>query len=113
MFYQVTIQPEDRASQIILWRSGDDSREPGVYEMTAMTFGTACSPCIAYHVKLKNALEHKDSDPRAVKSISDFHYVDDMVDTSSSCEYHKRCVKFTEMVALICVTLFQNQSDNY
>jgi len=77
MFHQVLIRPEDRCSQRFLWRDGDDERDPDVYEMNVMTFGAACSPSAAHYLKTMNALKYRDSDPRAVKAITDYHYVDD------------------------------------
>ncbi|XP_070854311.1 uncharacterized protein [Drosophila suzukii] len=81
MFHQVLIRPEDRCSQRFLWRDGNDDRDPDVYEMNVMTFGAACSPSAAHYVKTVNALKFRDSDPRAVKAIIDYHYVDDYVDS--------------------------------
>ncbi|XP_039488815.1 uncharacterized protein LOC120450089 [Drosophila santomea] len=81
MFHLVLIRPEDRCSQLFLWRDGDDDRDPDVYEMDVMTFGAACSPSAAHYVKTVNALKFRDSDPRAVKAITDYHYVDDYVDS--------------------------------
>ncbi|XP_070855548.1 uncharacterized protein [Drosophila suzukii] len=81
MFHQVLIRPEDRCSQRFLWRDGNDDRDADVYEMNVMTFGAACSPSAAHYVKTVNALKFRDSDPRAVKAIIDYHYVDDYVDS--------------------------------
>ncbi|XP_065365548.1 uncharacterized protein LOC135958579 [Calliphora vicina] len=79
MFHQVIVAPEDRCSQRFLWR--EDTREPpDSYKMLVMTFGAACSPCVAHYVKETNALSYRDKYPRAVKSIVDHHYVDDFVD---------------------------------
>ncbi|XP_065363858.1 uncharacterized protein LOC135957111 [Calliphora vicina] len=50
MFHQVVVAEEDRCSQRFLWRD-DASGPPEVYEMLVMTFGAACSPCIAHYVK--------------------------------------------------------------
>ena len=52
--------------------------------MLVMTFGAACSPCIAHYVKEKNAMEYRDRFPRVVKSILDHHYVDDLIDSFNS-----------------------------
>ncbi|XP_067628473.1 uncharacterized protein [Eurosta solidaginis] len=81
MFHQVRIRKEDRCSQRFLWRDGNTSKQPEVFEMVVMTFGAACSPCAAQYVKSLNALEHQDKSPRAVKSILERHYVDDFVDS--------------------------------
>ncbi|KAH8241600.1 hypothetical protein KR038_008745, partial [Drosophila bunnanda] len=81
MFHQVLMQPQDRCAQRFLWRQGDDRKDPEIYEMTVMTFGAACSPCSAQHVKSVNALRHMHTDPRAVLAINEYHYVDDYVDS--------------------------------
>ncbi|XP_046868771.1 uncharacterized protein LOC124461276 [Drosophila willistoni] len=79
MFLQIYVQPQDRRSQRFLWRDGQ--READVYEMQVMTFGAACSPSAAHHVMTLNAMRHQQVDPRAVKAITDYHYVDDYVDS--------------------------------
>ncbi|XP_049316979.1 uncharacterized protein LOC125779750 [Bactrocera dorsalis] len=87
MFHQVLIREDDRCAQWFLWRDGDATQPPDVYEMCVMTFGAACSPCAANYVKKVNALEHQDehgTTARAVKAILDHHYVDDFVDSFSS-----------------------------
>ncbi|XP_044573431.1 uncharacterized protein LOC123257673 [Drosophila ananassae] len=82
MFHQVLIRPEDRCGHSrFLWRDGDDQRDPDVYEMCVMTFGAACSPSAAHHVKTVNAKRFLDTDPRAVEAIVECHYVDDYVDS--------------------------------
>ncbi|XP_053960415.1 uncharacterized protein LOC128864687 [Anastrepha ludens] len=84
MFHQVLVQRDDRCAQRFLWRQGDTTRQPEVYEMRVMTFGAACSPCAANYVKTINALEYGNKvkgATRAVKSILDYHYVDDYVDS--------------------------------
>jgi len=49
--------------------------------MEVMTFGASCSPSSAHNVKTLNTLKFWDSDSRAVKFITDYHYVDDYVDS--------------------------------
>lgn len=83
MFHQVLVAPEDRCSQRFLWRD-NDILSPDVYEMNVMTFGAACSPCVAHYVKEINAVHYRDKYPRAVKSILERHYVDDFVDSFST-----------------------------
>lgn len=47
---KVAVCAEDRCSQRFLWRENEGC-SPDVFEMNVMTFGTACSPCIAQYVK--------------------------------------------------------------
>ena len=94
MFHQVLVSPEDRCSQRFLWRE-DDRKPPDSYEMLVMTFGAACSPCVAQYVKDTNALSYRDRFPRAVKSILDHHYVDDFVDSFPT---PARAIEFAEQI---------------
>ncbi|XP_053949232.1 uncharacterized protein LOC128857505 [Anastrepha ludens] len=81
MFHQVLVQRDDRCAQRFLWRQGDTTRQPEVYEMRVMTFGAACSLCAANYVKTLEYCNKVKSATRAVKSILDYHYADDYVDS--------------------------------
>ncbi|XP_073827967.1 uncharacterized protein isoform X1 [Musca autumnalis] len=81
MFHRVKIRDQDQTAQRFLWRGGDSTRAPDIYIMSAMIFGSACSPCSAQYVKNLNAENYFDSEPRAYKAIVDCHYVDDFVDS--------------------------------
>ncbi|XP_020715832.2 uncharacterized protein LOC101455054 [Ceratitis capitata] len=101
MFHQILVQPEDRCAQRFLWRNGESNRRPEVYEVSVMIFGAACSPCAAHYIKTVNALEHRSDHKnvsRAVKSILEHHYVDDMVDSFGSVE---EAITVSEMVRAI------------
>ncbi|XP_070132582.1 uncharacterized protein [Drosophila bipectinata] len=89
-FNQVLIRPEDRCAQRFLWRDGDNQRDPDVYEICVMTFGAACSPSAAHHVKAANSKRFQDSDPRAVKAIVDYHYVDSFATEREAIEVSTR-----------------------
>ncbi|XP_037731126.1 uncharacterized protein LOC119561546 isoform X2 [Drosophila subpulchrella] len=80
---KVLTQPQDRCAQRFQWRNGYDRRDPDLYEMVVMTFGAACSPCSAHDVKTINASRYAQADPCAVQAISEYHYVDDYVDSFS------------------------------
>lgn len=79
MFHQIRIQKADQQSQRFLWRNDDGRIE--VYAMQVMTFGATCSPSSAQYVKDLNAKRFHSTHPRAVKSIIEHHYVDDMLDS--------------------------------
>lgn len=81
MFHQILIRAEDQDSQRFLWREGNASRDPDVYVMQVMTFGSSCSPCVAQYVKNVNAMEFKEKYQRAVEAILNNHYVDDMIES--------------------------------
>ena len=93
MFHQVRIRKEDQNFQRFLWRNGDLTRDPDTYVMEVMTFGAACSPCSAQFAKNKNALEFENQYPRAVKSILNHHYVDDLLDSTDSVKDAIRLAK--------------------
>lgn len=86
MFHRVNISKEDQRSQMIFWE-GDDPYS--VYVVTVMTFGASCSPSAAQYVKNLNADRFNAEYPRAVESIKDEHYVDDML---ASVEQKKKLV---------------------
>ncbi|XP_023159208.1 uncharacterized protein LOC111591763 [Ceratitis capitata] len=103
MFHQILVQPEDRCAQRFLWRNGESNRRPEVYEMSVMTFDAACSPCAAHYIKTVNALEHRSGNKnvsRAVKSILEHHYVDDMVDSFGSVEEAITVLKMVRAIHL-------------
>lgn len=93
MFNRVTIRDEDQDAQRFLWRDGDTSRPVDVYVMKAMTFGSRSSPCSAQFVKNSHANQFRDSHPRAVEAIQEYHYVDDYVDCFKSEEEAMRITK--------------------
>lgn len=49
--------------------------------MQLMTFGAMCSPASAQFVKNVHAKKFVDQHPRAVESIINHHYVDDLLDS--------------------------------
>jgi len=98
MFHRVLIRAEDLPSQRFLWRDGDTSRTPDVYEMCAMTFGSTCSPCSAHYVKNRNAKEFMKEFPEAADAVINKHYVDDYFDsTHTEEEGIQRFLEVTEV----------------
>lgn len=83
MFHQVRTKNTDQQFQRFLYRRNPND-VPTHFAMTVMTFGAACSPCIAQHVKNSNADRFPANFPRAVMSIKSNHYVDDMLDCCDS-----------------------------
>lgn len=91
MFHQVRIQESDQQSQRFLWRNDDGLID--VYVMQVMTFGATRSPSSAQYVKNINAKRFLRTHPRAVKSIVDHHYVDDLLDSVDTIEEVIKLVK--------------------
>ncbi|XP_055604887.1 uncharacterized protein LOC129753110 [Uranotaenia lowii] len=85
MFHQIKILPEDQQAQRFLWRM-KPLEPPEVFVMDVATFGSTCSPASAQYIKNRNALEFKDTHPRAVEAIIKGHYVDDYADSFESSE---------------------------
>lgn len=81
MFHQVRIRTADQHFQRFLWRTDKDQLEPDTYVMEVMTFGATCSPSSAQFVKNSNAMRFQQQFPRAVESIVQHHYVDDLLDS--------------------------------
>ncbi|XP_036340426.1 uncharacterized protein LOC118749754 [Rhagoletis pomonella] len=55
--------------------------------MTSMIFGAVCSPCIAEHVKNKNAERFRIQFPEAASIVINKHYVDDLVTSFHTPEH--------------------------
>ena len=85
-FHQVLIRCEDQPAQRFLWRAGNKSNEPEVYQMRAMTFGAVCSPASAQYVMRRNAEDFAQQYPDTVKAVSDNHYMDDYLDSSPTTD---------------------------
>jgi hypothetical protein len=81
MFHRILIKQEDQDSQRFLWRDCNENRSPDTYVLNVMSFGAACSPCSAQWIKNHNAYKYQKQYPRAVTSITENHYVDDMFDS--------------------------------
>lgn len=84
MFHQVRIRKEDQQAQRFLWRNRNGTVD--TYVMQVMTFGATCSPSSAHYVMTQNAQRFIDTHPRAVKSITEHHYVDDLLDSLDTVE---------------------------
>ncbi|XP_062533250.1 uncharacterized protein LOC134202211 [Armigeres subalbatus] len=85
MFHQIRIRKADKNSQRFLWRD-NPSEKPTVYLMDVATFGSTCSPASAQFVKNRNAEQHRELYPEAVKAIINDHYVDDYLASFSTEE---------------------------
>ncbi|XP_059217038.1 uncharacterized protein LOC131994307 isoform X1 [Stomoxys calcitrans] len=79
MFHQIGVTKMDQNCQRFLWRNGDVNSPVDIYVMELLIFGATCSPTIAQFVKNLNAKKFLDTLPRAVRGITDRHYVDDYV----------------------------------
>lgn len=98
MFHRVNIHDSDQHSQRFLWRDCQSNISPHVYVLQVCSFGATCSPYIAQCAKNKNAREHAEIYPRAVKSILKHHYMDDMLD---SVDTLSEAVDLVEKVSLV------------
>lgn len=81
MFQQIKIVMEDQPAQRYLWRQCEADRDPSVYVMESMIFGSTCSPACAQAVKNYNAQLFKDDFPKASEASENNFYVDDYLDS--------------------------------
>ena len=84
MFLRVRVREEDRAAQRFLWRGRDRHREPDVYEMDRLIFGSRASPCSAVYVKDQNAELFAKTKPIAAQLIKRDSYMDDFLTSQKS-----------------------------
>jgi hypothetical protein len=84
MFHRVFVKEEDQDAQRFLWRECESNRPPDTYILRVLSFGAKSSPCSAQYVKNSHAEKFRNLYPRAVESIINRHYVDDMLDSFQS-----------------------------
>uniref|UniRef100_A0A453YZM1 Endonuclease n=1 Tax=Anopheles gambiae TaxID=7165 RepID=A0A453YZM1_ANOGA len=89
MFLQIRMRDEDKHAQRFLWRE-DPADDIATYFVDVVTFGSACSPATAQYVKNRNAKEHAEKYPRAVRGILTSTYVDDYLDSFGTFEEASR-----------------------
>lgn len=77
MFLQIKVIEKDRDSLRFLWRGEDRTKAPQEYRMTSLIFGAASSPCIAIHVKNRNAENHGNQYPLVARATVRNFYMDD------------------------------------
>lgn len=113
MFHQVRIRAEDQQCQRLLWRGGDDSREPTVYIMESMMFGPTCSPACAQFVKNHHALQYEKQYPEAVDALINRTYVDDYLNSEPTVEQANRVLdNATEICSTMGFQLVAVQSNS-
>lgn len=86
MFQQVKIIKRDQCAQRYLWRQCESDRNPDVYVMESMIFGSTCSPACAQAVKNHNAQLFKKDLPKASEASQNNFYVDDYLDSFDEIE---------------------------
>ncbi|XP_062702144.1 uncharacterized protein LOC115263739 [Aedes albopictus] len=91
MFHQLAVIESDQQAQRFLWRE-DPEKEPQVYVMDVLTFGSMSSPASAQYVKNLNASEFVNDYPRAAAAVQENHYVDDYLDSFATVEEAIRVV---------------------
>nr|XP_044248645.1 uncharacterized protein LOC108069676 [Drosophila takahashii] len=93
MFHRIAVRQEDACAQRFLWCNQSGTAD--VYQLNVLTFGAACSPCIAHYVRDKNALKHAEEFEAAARAITKFHYVDDYID---SCDTPQQAITLAREV---------------
>lgn len=93
MFLQVLVRKEDCCAQRILWRGMDRHRNPDVYEISVVFFGSTCGPCLAQEAKNRNAMCFVDKYPEATKAILEHHYMDDYLGGADTLLQAKQLIR--------------------
>ncbi|XP_034836290.2 uncharacterized protein [Maniola hyperantus] len=81
MFLRIRIRKEDQPAQLFLWRGNDRRSPPTQYKMVSLIFGARSSPFLAHSVRNANARDFTQTHPRALRAITENHYMDDLVDS--------------------------------
>lgn len=86
MYHQIRLRAEDQVAQSFLWRNGDTSRIPDVFQMKVVIFGAKCSPAIANYVlhRLADDSAGNISDRTAASALKTNFYMDDFLRSEST-----------------------------
>jgi hypothetical protein len=115
MFHQFKIAPEDTKYQRFIWRNGNQSREPDIYEHQCVTFGFSEAPfktiaTIDRHVD-KSIMEYPDT----VDAIKDDIFVDDVLqakeDVDSAYEFIEEAKTILEKGSLHLYKFVSNSKE--
>lgn len=77
MYRQILVHPLDQPLQRIVWRSVATG-ELMDYQLSTVTYGTACAPFLALRVLLQLAQDESERFPRATRILKTQSYVDDL-----------------------------------
>jgi len=85
MYQQITVHPQDRDLQRILWRYSSD--EPvQEYNLTTVTYGTSSVPYLATRCLKKIADDNRYQYPRSAHVLSNDFYIDDLLSGTTTIE---------------------------
>jgi len=84
MYRQILVHPIDRNLQRIFWL--DSNGQPCPYQLTTVTYGLNCAPFLALRVLQQLISDEGHRFPKAVASLSEGRYVDDIFGGADSVE---------------------------
>ncbi|XP_065079455.1 uncharacterized protein LOC135702362 [Ochlerotatus camptorhynchus] len=85
MYRQMWVHPDDRRLQLVYWQSRTDSHVHP-YELTTVTYGTACAPYLATRCLQQLSYDHSVSETDAAARIGKDFYVDDFLSGADTVE---------------------------
>jgi len=103
MYRQITVHPQDRDLQRILWRYSTDETIQE-YQLTTVKYGTASAPYLATRCLKKFADDNKCHHPRSDQVLSNDFYVDDLLSGTHILE--KAIDLQQELISLLNTTGF-------
>jgi len=84
MYRQILVHPADRNLQRIFWLNS--SGQPCPYQLTTVTYGLNCAPFLALRVLQQLISDEGHRFPKAIASLSEGRYVDDIFGGADSVE---------------------------
>ncbi|XP_065088817.1 uncharacterized protein LOC135710230 [Ochlerotatus camptorhynchus] len=85
MYRQMWVHPDDRRLQLVYWQSRTDSHVHP-YELTTVTYGTACAPYLATRCLQQLSYDHSVSETDTAARIGKDFYVDDFLSGADTVE---------------------------
>ncbi|XP_065087479.1 uncharacterized protein LOC135709184 [Ochlerotatus camptorhynchus] len=100
MYRQMWVHPDDRRLQLVYWQSRTDSHVHP-YELTTVTYGTACAPYLATRCLQQLSYDHSASDADTVEEATQLHSGVQSILASAGFELRKWSSNSSEVLSHI------------
>ncbi|XP_063994589.1 uncharacterized protein LOC135172476 [Diachasmimorpha longicaudata] len=91
MFRQIRVHQDDWGYQRIFWK--DDDGQIIEYQLTTVTYGTSCAPCLSLRVLKQLAIDEAHRFPLALSTFTRGRYVDDIYGGAETEEELEEIIK--------------------
>ncbi|XP_018405479.1 PREDICTED: uncharacterized protein LOC108781862 [Cyphomyrmex costatus] len=98
MYRQISIHPNDRNLQLILWYNTHGKVQP--YQLTTVTYGLNCAPFLALRVLQQLTVDEGHRFPKAIPALTKGRYVDDIFGGAESIDELREIISQTTQLCM-------------